>query len=254
LLTIGQIEFINMLPLAWDGTPPFPLTIKTGPPTAINRLILESEIDAAVISLTCYLDNRDLLIRLGNLGIFSHGPVMSVMLFSRVNLSKESENGLLRLYETSQSATSVELNRIILRKMYGIGIVTVPSIKDAEAALMIGNQALLERSKGRWDHQYDLGQEWQRLTGLPAVFAVLAASRKTWPEKQSELHQFQDFLSKTYLKNKKDKAALVAKAGRVIDLEEETLYRYFQCLDYEIGPEEEKSIALFDHLRQKYQG
>jgi len=240
-----------MLPLTWEGTPPFPLAIKKGPPTAINRMIMAGEIDAAVISLTCYLDNRNALIRLGNLGILSHGPVMSVLLFSRVSLSKGSGNGLLRLYETSQSATSIELNRIILKKLYGTGIVTVSSRKEAEAVLLIGNEALLEREDDRWEHRYDLGQEWQRLTGLPTVFAVLAASRKSWPEKQKELQQFLGFLSETHRRNRKEKAALVAKAGRVIDLEEKTLYRYFQCLGYEIGPEEEKSIALFDRLRKE---
>jgi chorismate dehydratase len=253
LLNIGQIDFINMLPLIWEERPPFPLTIKKGPPTAVNRMLLEGEIDGAVISLSCFLDNRDALIRLGNLGILSRGEVMSVMLFSRINLAQRPGSGRLKLSATSQSATSIELNRIILKKVYGTEIIPVSSVEEAEAVLLIGNEALLERRNPRWSYRYDLGREWRHLTGLPAVFAVLATSRTSWVHKQNELTLFLDFLNKTYQQNKTEKDALVARAKRIIDLEVKTLYRYFECLVYEIGAAEEEAINLFDRFRRDCQ-
>jgi chorismate dehydratase len=251
LLYIGQIDFINMLPLIWEGRPPFPLTIKKGPPTAVNRMLLEGGIDGAVISLSCFLDNRNDLIRLGNFGILSRGEVMSVMLFSEINLTERPVNGRIKLFATSQSATSIELNRIILKKVYGTEIRPVLSVEEAEAILLIGNEALRERRNPRWSYRYDLGREWRNLTGLPAVFAVLAASRTSWLHKQNELSLFLDFLNKTFQKNKAEKGALIARAKRIIDLEEKTLYRYFECLGYEIGAAEEEAINLFDKFRRE---
>jgi chorismate dehydratase len=251
MITLGHIDFINMLPFELDGPAPVPFQKKIGPPTTINQKLLEGEVDLGVISLACYLDHKEDLVRLGNLGILSAGPVLSVVLFSNKDLSKVKGNGGLRVYETPQSATSIILNRIILQRAYGIDPLFVPTPAEAEAVLLIGNQALMEREKGRWIHLYDLGQEWRQMTGLPTVFAVLATHRRVFSSKKEELQEFVGFLEGRYRENIKNKELLVKKAREKINLEEKILYQYFDLLKYEIGPMEEKSILLFDQLRRR---
>jgi len=173
-----------------------------------------------------------------------------VVLFSRKDLTKAKGNGGVKIYETSQSATSVILNRIILRRVYNLDPLIVASAAEAEAVLLIGNQALLERQKGGWEYLYDLGEAWRQLTGLPAVFAVLATHQRVLQEKKTELESFSQFLKEIYRKNKRNMDLLVRKALGKISLDEDLLYRYFECLKYEIGPVEEKAISLFDQLRR----
>lgn len=251
MITIGHIDFVNMIPFDFEGAAPYPYKKITGPPTQINRMLLNHEVDVGVISLAYYLEHRDKLVRLGHYGILSNGPVMSVVLFSKQNLSNGHSNGGLKVYETSQSATSVILNRIILEEVYKTKIVPVPTVEEADAALLIGNQALMERQQKGWNYLYDLGAEWKRLTGLPAVFAVLATNLTVFEKNKTELNLFLEFFGKTYRKNTLNMNLIVKKAQEKIPLEENVLYQYFRCLEYEIGVDEEQSIVLFDQLRRR---
>ncbi|HMK65772.1 MAG TPA: menaquinone biosynthesis protein [Thermodesulfobacteriota bacterium] len=251
MITIGHIDFINTLPLDWEGPAPFAYKKISGPPTKINELLLKGEVDLGVISLAFYLDHQGKLIRLGNLGILSDGPVLSVNLFSQKDLTKARGNGGLKIYETAQSATSVILNRIILRRAYGVEPVTVANRAEAEAVLLIGNQALLERQNGSWNHIYDLGEEWRNLTGFPTVFAVLATHQRILKRKKTELDKVVRFIKGVYQRNKENQADLVGRALGKISLDQKILYKYFECLKYEIGPIEEKAILLFDQIRRE---
>ncbi|MBA4393186.1 MAG: hypothetical protein C0407_06510 [Desulfobacca sp.] len=246
MIQIGHIDFINMIPLDLGSPNGLPCTKTLGPPTTINRMLLKGEVDVGVISVAFYLKNKKELLRLGHFGILSDGPVMSVMLFSNTDLSKLNEKGSLKVYETPQSATSVLLNRLILREVYRVETQPVPTRFGADAVLLIGNDALLEREKGGWAYSYDLGEEWKKFTGLPMVFAVLATSRKVFTAKKEELVKYLEILEDNYRKSSHDIATLVAKAKKMAPLEEKLLYRYFGCLQYEIGVREEKAIALFE--------
>jgi chorismate dehydratase len=248
LIRIGHIDFINMLPLDLYSSNGLSYTKILGPPTLINRMLLNGEVDVGVISVAYYLKHKEDLLRLGHFGILSDGPVLSVLLFSKRDLSNPHEKGFLKVYETSKSATSVLLYRLILREVYRVEPLPVPTRSEAEAVLLIGNEALLERQKGGWDYCYDLGAEWKKFTGLPMVFAVLATSVKVFDAKKEELKSYLEILDQNYRKSINECDTLVAKAKELAPLEEELLYRYFQCLQYEIGEREEKAIALFEKL------
>jgi chorismate dehydratase len=246
LIRIGHIDFINMIPLDLYGSNGLAYTKTPGPPTMINQMLLKGEVDVGVISVAFYLKHKAELVRLGNFGILSDGPVLSVLLFSKRDLSNPHEKGVLKVYETSKSATSILLYRLILREVYRVEPLPVPTPSEAEAVLLIGNEALLERQKGGWNYCYDLGEEWKKFTGLPMVFAVLATSVKVFDAKEEELKGYLEILDQNYRKSIHDSDTLVAKAKEMAPLEEELLYRYFQCLKYEIGEQEEKAMALFE--------
>ena len=78
---------------------------------------------------------------------------------------------------TSESATSVQLVRILFRDWWRIEPGEYVDTDDSNDALvLIGDRALqaLNRLSG-YPCRYDLGEEWYKLTGLPFVFATWVA-------------------------------------------------------------------------------
>jgi chorismate dehydratase len=110
-------------------------------------------------------------------GIACTGPVRSILLISKVPFPQ-----IRTLAVDSSSRTSVMLSRVILAKKFGAEpeLITLPPdlpsmLKRCDAALIIGDPALVidpETLLYRW---LDLGAEWTEMTDLPMVFAVWAA-------------------------------------------------------------------------------
>jgi len=110
------------------------------------------------------------------IGIASRGPVRSILLISRLPLEQ-----VRTLAADQGSRTSVALARWILEQRYG----AVPEIlsrppeldsmlREAGAALIIGDPALRIEPPLAGLRVCDLGEEWTEMTGLPMVFAVWA--------------------------------------------------------------------------------
>ncbi len=113
-------------------------------------------------------------------GIACRGPVRSILLISKVPFSK-----IQTLAVDSGSRTSVMLTRVILARRYGATPTVVtrkPILADmldeADAALIIGDPALLLDPATLPFPSLDLGAEWVDMTGLPMVFAVWAGRRE----------------------------------------------------------------------------
>ena len=121
--------------------------------------------------------NRQKLEVIRGTGVACHGPVRSILLISKLPFAE-----IRKLATDSTSRTSVALSRIILARKYGVEPEHWPQaphigkmLENADAALIIGDTALLLDPKTLPFHVLDLGQEWAEMTGLPMVFAVWAA-------------------------------------------------------------------------------
>jgi chorismate dehydratase len=121
--------------------------------------------------------NRQKLDIIRGAGVACHGPVRSILLISKVPFLE-----IRTLATDSTSRTSVALSRIILARKYGVEPQhwsRAPHIgkmlENADAALIIGDTALLLDPATLPFHVLDLGKEWTEMTGLPMVFAVWAA-------------------------------------------------------------------------------
>jgi chorismate dehydratase len=76
----------------------------------------------------------------------------------------------------TSSRTSAALVQVLFRKFYDIDVKTRPAVpdpavmlRDADAALLIGDPALLYQGPAQ---RVDLASEWKKFTGLPFVFAL----------------------------------------------------------------------------------
>src|SRR5262249_35814670 len=110
-----------------------------------------------------------------DIAIASHGPVLSVTLFSR-----QPWPAIRRVALDEGSRTSAALTQILLRQRYGLRpeIVPLPLDRaaedvDADAVVLIGDRAMHACLPG-FPHAFDLGQEWHDWTGLPFVYAAWA--------------------------------------------------------------------------------
>jgi chorismate dehydratase len=121
--------------------------------------------------------NRQKLEIIPGAGIACHGPVRSIFLISKVPYAE-----IRKLAADSTSRTSVALSRVILARKYGVEPEVrshaphlASMLENADAALIIGDAALVLDPAELPFHVLDLGAEWVQMTGLPMVFAVWAA-------------------------------------------------------------------------------
>jgi chorismate dehydratase len=128
--------------------------------------------------------NRQKLEIIRGAGIACHGPVRSILLISKVPFGR-----IRKLATDSTSRTSVMLSRVILARKYGVEP-EVQSLKphlsamleNNDAALIIGDAALVLDPSELPFYVLDLGAEWVEMTGLPMVFAVWAARAAVSPQ------------------------------------------------------------------------
>ncbi|CAG0953398.1 MAG: menaquinone biosynthesis protein [Bacteroidetes bacterium] len=109
--------------------------------------------------------------------IGSENTVKSVLLLSDVPLHEIESVEL-----DYQSKTSNNLIKILAKELWNKNftyINTSPDytkvFKENTASLIIGDRALLMAK--RYPYQYDLAEEWKKLTDLPFVFAVWVANK-----------------------------------------------------------------------------
>ena len=97
------------------------------------------------------------------------------------------------LYLDAASRTSVNLQRVLLAEFLNVRPREVPrpagehptELREGEGALLIGDPAIDFRvAWGDRCQYFDLGEEWQRATGLPFVFAAWLA-RPDLPEPEA---------------------------------------------------------------------
>lgn len=177
-LRVCAVSFLNTCPLVWglERGPQkdlFDLSFEI-PSVCADRLAAGT---ADIGLLPVIETRRQALDYLPGLGIACNGPVRSILLVSHVPAPE-----IRSLAVDCSSRTSVALAEIILRERFGATPVMHPHgpqlramLDIADAALLIGDSALRFHPDELPYHVYDLGQEWNWLTGLPMVFAVWSA-------------------------------------------------------------------------------
>ena len=194
MLRIGRIAYANCTPVFHrllsriDGEE---YLFSEGVPSYLNAQLLAGEIDICPSSSIEYARNPGRYLILPGLSISSDGPVGSVLLFSRLPLEQLGGQTVLL---SSESATSVNLLRILLNKCFGCSCIfevtdlpLAEGLKKAAAMLLIGDAALRSSLAAPDCNVYDLGQHWKEWTGLPFVFALWFCKREVAERQHDEV-------------------------------------------------------------------
>jgi chorismate dehydratase len=251
-IRIGQINFANAWPIFYN----FPHDQFNGEiefisqvPTRLNQALAKKEIDMAAISSFAYGEDFSQYVIFPDLSISAFGEVQSLLLFHQKPIADLGQ-GTIALPTTS--ATTVNLLKILLMKFNGIRPqyqYAAPSLNDmmkhAEAALLIGDDAI----KAKWTNEIykvaDLGEMWRRATGKWMSYAVWAV-RKQVVQEQPELvaRIYKAFLYSKHqsLLNLKP---LIMEAQRTIGGNDTYWQRYFTQLKYDFAPEQWEGLQLY---------
>jgi len=191
-LRIGCVKYLNARPLihGWPGE------VEFDHPSALCERLANGALDVALVSSFEFLRNPIYRI-VDVVSISSDGPVYSVVVAHRDEISQIDEIEL-----DPASETAVNLLRCLLRELglnphlkqrstgilsaggrdsscgepvepAGISPAAVKSGSALPAQLLIGDQAIRFRQKHADEFQFwDLGEQWNKLMGLPFVYAL----------------------------------------------------------------------------------
>ena len=177
---VGAVSYLNTKPLIYGiekGMIKDEADLLIDYPSKIASMLLEDEIDVGLVPVAVIPEMKEYHI-ISDYCIGSVGKVASVCLFSEVPLDK-IETILLDY----QSRTSVALLKVLIRDFWKIEIAFENTsgnyqtkISGTTAGLVIGDRALQQRKISPFI--YDLGEEWEKFTGLPFVFAAWISNKK----------------------------------------------------------------------------
>jgi chorismate dehydratase len=211
-LRVGRIPYVNCYPVYGavdEGLVDLGATLVEGVPTALNAQMAAGTLDVSVISAVEYARAADRYLLLPDLAISCDGPVRSVMLFSHRPVEELDGS---RVLVSRSSMTSVALLELLFAEVWRasprfvpadaeIPDLASPGPGDHDARLVIGDAALMLQAgrglhlavgdpsePGSYRYAYDLGEEWKRWTGLPFVFAVWVAQRRSPVEQALRIH------------------------------------------------------------------
>jgi chorismate dehydratase len=261
---LGVINYLNVAPvyagiLADRGAAGVGDAIETlsGVPAEMNAALADGRVDVSNVSSFAFGVHAREWLLVPHLSVAAHERVDSVLLFSWYEDWRSLEGRSIAL--SDHSATSVELVKALATNRYHAvpTFITAPSDLDAmlahhDAALLIGDRALLERHARREiagrgiPYVFDLAAEWWAWTGLPFTFAVWAVrADRAAAVRQSgvvaALHE-----SKAWgLEHLEEIAAPYA--GR-LGLPVATCAEYLRLLDYDMSAQDLVGLRTFLEL------
>jgi len=177
---IGCVKYLNARPLirGWEDEVDF------DHPSALCSKLAAGELDLALVSSFEFLRNPTYRI-VDDISISSAGPVYSVIVAYRGDISEveeieldpaaETSGNLLRcLLAEAQLAPRVQRRTDILSVgPADVSPAVAKAISSRCARLLIGDQAIRFRQRHAGEfHFWDLGEQWNKVVGLPFVYAL----------------------------------------------------------------------------------
>ena len=187
-MKLGYIDYLNCYPFyfrMFEQQAVNGISIYPGYPCMLNKMMADRQLDMSPISSATCAEIADDVMVLPQFCLSSVGYVGSVILVSKIPIEDLNQK---RVGITSASHTSEVLLKVLLKQFYNLEPVYIPTqprpdLKDMDAALVIGNDAMAISSEPI-PYIYDLGDLWLRKTGFPVVFAVFVV-RESVVEKYS---------------------------------------------------------------------
>jgi chorismate dehydratase len=251
-IRVGQINFTN----AWPITFYFPadtlgnqVKVITQVPTQLNQAMSSGNIDIGPISSFEYAVNYERYLLCPDLSVSALGRVNSILLFHKKPFD-QVKLGKIALPTTS--ATSVNLLKIIMEKFYGgqpSYHYASPSLNDmmkkADAALLIGDDAI----RARWSHPdyeiKDLGEEWTNWTGHSMSFAVWAIRKEAAEIQPHGVEAVFQALQWSKALGLRQPEPIIRKAQADIGGTYDFWREYFSRLSYAFGTAERTGLKLY---------
>lgn len=242
---VGRMPYLNSdvfyrhLPEAAFG-PRGAFELLAMPPRPMALAVEQGELDAGPLPVAEVFRLEEHVEPLDDLCIATRDEAASVLLFAR-RAVEELEGAAVGV--TGQTSTSVQLLRVLFAELWRVtpGRYVSRSAPN-DAVLLIGDDAL--RARGGlegYPFTYDLGKEWQALTGLPMVFATWTVRREVDAGAVSELRGMLEMSLDRSLRE----VGLIAAERRDVGLTEMGVVEYLGYFVYRMGPSERQALEAF---------
>lgn len=248
---IGMVNFINtaLLYETWKETVfHHEWQVVEANPAELNQKLSAGELDLGFISSHEYAVHPEKYRLLPGLSISSSGPVGSVFLFSDEppeNLDKKI------VYLSRQSQTSNSLVKIILEEFIGVRPSYTFSLslgmpdKEETTLLAIGDRALRIQASGRYKFVVDLGEIWQRFSGLPFVFAVWAVRDDYCSGHNMQIQNIHKELLRCVREGKENMARICQSVAPRIPMSVKKCHEYLDGIEYDLEEKKIQALELF---------
>ncbi len=251
-LRIGQIDYANCTPIFNTLQKYFDCShyrFIRGVPAVLNEMLSRDEIDVCPSSSIVYGFSPERYCLLPELSISSIGPVKSVLLFSRFPL-EALNNQTIGL--TAESATSVNLLRIILAKQYGFvnhfqrfDLSLDKALESFSAVLLIGDRALKGAARNSGVHVYDLGELWYSFTGRPFVFALWIVTQEAAEHKRSLVRALSADLIESKCRAYESYEEIAADCRELAWISSSALVDYWRTISYDLTSDHLEGVQAF---------
>ena len=250
-MRLGYIDYLNCYPFYYymmRKTSIHGVEVVSGYPSDLNKMMINRELDMSPISSAAYSDMQDRVVLLPYFCLSSVGYVRSVLLISKIPIEELNKR---KVGLSSASLTSMVLIKILLNKFYNIVpkyIQTPPSpcLDDVDAALIIGNEALINM-KDPVPYIYDLGDLWLRKTGFPVVFAIFAVQIDALNKYKDKINKVVESYRESLQCLNTDRDNLISSARKRYPDINYDIDKYYSLLKFDLTHEFKRSLEFYFH-------
>jgi len=245
---LGAVTYLNAKPLTYYLASLAPeAEIVVDLPSRLSDALSGGRLDVALVPSIEYFRNFDCTI-VSDACVACHGPVASVMLYSRVPMRK-----IRTLALDEGSRTSAAMCRILLEDRYGIRpeivglpIGTAGEDSPTDAVMLIGDRAM-HLPRGTFDCRWDLGEEWSRWTGLPFVFALWVA------RPDADIPQLEGILAEARDRGVDHLVEIARAEAPAVGVSEADCLAYLRDnLHFHLGPRERLGLYTFYRMASEH--
>lgn len=248
---IGCVSYLNSKPLIHGIEQAHPdVAVRYEVPSGLLDLLERNEVDIALCPVIDFQRSAVPLQLVPVGGICCQSTTLTVRLFSRLPIDE-----VRQVHADTDSHTSVALLTVLLKHRTGhlptlvhhrAAAGTDRVLSNASAVLLIGDKVVTQPPPmSEFPHQWDLGEAWREMTGLPFVFASWMARAN------ARLGTLPTLLWNQRLRNAGDLDAIVARYAPLhqwpVDLAKKYLggNQGVGYLEYDITPTHLQAIERF---------
>jgi chorismate dehydratase len=244
-IKVGIVNYLNTAPLIYglrNSAVIDEIELIPDYPANLARDLLEDRIDLGLVPVAVIRQLPQWWL-ISDYCIGCEGPVASVCIFSEVPIEDTK-----RVILDYQSRTSTELARILVRDYWKLDVEIVDAesedfqhqIKGTTAGLVIGDRSFAQKKISKYS--YDLGEAWNKHTGLPFVFAAWISNK---PLPADFVRSFNE--ANAFGVNSISKVISSLDFNNSVDLEE-----YFRkYISYSLDEEKREALKKFLHYLEK---
>ena len=182
-IKISIVNYTNTLPFRWalkKSELIDKIDLQEDIPSICAQKLKYRQVDLALVPVAL-LNELEEYHLISDFCIGTNGVVDSVKLYSNVPLTE-----IRTIHLDYQSRTSILLTRILCRDKWKVAPQFVDAkpgyeqtLENFSANVVIGDRTF--SLNGKYKYEFDLGEEWKKMTGLPFVFAAWVSYQKLDP-------------------------------------------------------------------------